>query len=80
MFLLASQMDMKFLPNFSSHVWDFKKVNTNLIRKIVKMGNWHFMLLNKAFHDQISTFTIIMMNIFTNYGAKYVRNKMPWGV
>ena len=39
MFLLASQIDMKFLPNFSSHVWDFKKVNTNLIRKIVEMGN-----------------------------------------
>ena len=44
------------------------------------MIDWHFMLLNKNVHEQVSTFTTLLMNIFSNYiPSKYitVANKDP---
>ena len=46
------------------------------------MIDWHFMLLNKNFHQQVSTFNTTMMNIFSNYiPSKYITvddKDFPW--
>ena len=37
------------------------------------MIDWHFMLLNKNVHEQVSTFNTTWMNIFSNYiPCKYI--------
>ena len=46
------------------------------------MIDWHFMLLNKNFNQQVSTFNTTMMNIFSNYiPSKYITvddKDFPW--
>ena len=46
------------------------------------MIDWHFMLLNKNFNQQVSTFNTTMMNIFSNYTpSKYITvddKDFPW--
>ena len=46
------------------------------------MIDWHFMLLNKNVHEQVSTFNTTLMNIFSNYiPNKYITvddKDPPW--
>ena len=62
--------------------WDFKRANIDSIRKAIKMIDWHFMLLNKNVHEQVSTFNTTLMNIFSNYiPNKYITvddKDPPW--
>ena len=62
--------------------WDFKRANTDSIRKAIKMIDWHFMLLNKNVHEQVSTFNTTLMDIFSNYiPNKYITvddKDPPW--
>ena len=61
------KLDLKIVypSSYQRRVWDFKKANIDSIRKAIKMIDWHFMLLNKNFNEQVSTFNITLMNIFS---------------
>ena len=37
------------------------------------MIDWHFMLLNKNVHEQVSTFNTTWMNIFSNYSQTILK-------
>ena len=62
-------MDLKtvYPPPYQRRVSDFKRANIDSIRKAIKMIDWHFMLLNKNVHEQVSTFNTTLMDIFSNY-------------
>ena len=46
------------------------------------MIDWHFMILNKNIHEQVSTFNTTLMNIISNYTpSKYITvddKDHPW--
>ena len=69
-------------PPYQKCIWDFKRANTDSIRKAVKMVDWHFMFMNKTVHEQVTAFNTILMNIFSNYiPNKYIiidDKDLPW--
>ena len=82
--IVYCKLDLKIVypPPYQRHVWDFKRANIDSIRKAIKMIDWHFMLLNKNVHEQVSTFNTTLINIFSNYiPNKYITvdDKDPHG-
>ena len=67
--IMYCKLDLKlaYPPPYQRHVWDFKRANIDLIRKAVKMVDWHFMFMNKTVHEQVTVFNTILINIFSNY-------------
>ena len=67
--IVYCKLDLKIVypPPYQRHVWDFKSTNIDLIRKAVKMVDWHFMFMNKTVHEQVTAFNTILMNIFSYY-------------
>ena len=67
--IVYCKLDLKtcYPSLYQRHVWDFKRSNTDSIRKTIKMVDWHFMLMNKTVHEQVTTFNTILRNIFSNY-------------
>ena len=67
--IVYCKLDLKiaYPPPYQRCVWYFKRANIDSIRKAIKMIDWHFMLLNKNVHEQVSTFKTTLMNIFSNY-------------
>ena len=82
--IVYCKLDLKIVypPPYQRHVWDFKRANIDSIRKAIKMIDWHFMLLNKNVHEQVSTFNTTLMDIFSNYiPNKYITvddKNPPW--
>ena len=82
--IVYCKLDLKIVypPPYQRHVWDFKRANIDSIRKAIKMIDWHFMLLNKNVHEQVSTFNTTLMDIFSNYiPNKYITvddKTPPW--
>ena len=75
-------LKIAYPPPYQRRVWDFKRANTDSIRKAIKMIDWHFMILNKNIHEQVSTFNTTLMNIISNYTpSKYITvddKDHPW--
>ena len=67
--IVYCKLDLKIVypPPYQRCAWDFKRANIDSIRKAIKMIDWHFMLLNKNVHEQVSTFNTTLMDIFSNY-------------
>ena len=67
--IVYCKLDLKIVypPPYQRCAWDFKRANIDSIRKAIKMIDWHFMLLNKNVHKQVSTFNTTLMDIFSNY-------------
>ena len=77
-------MNLKIIdpPPYQRLVWDFKRANTDSIRKAIKMVDWHFMFLNKTVHEQVSVFNNVLFDILFNYiPHKYISiddRDPPW--
>ena len=82
--IVYCKLDLKIVypPSYQRLVWDFERANIDSIRKAIKMIDWHFMLLNKNVHEQVSTFNTTLIDIFSNYiPNKYITvddKNPPW--
>ena len=48
-------------------MWDYKKADTNSIRKALKQVNWEFLFQNKSVHEQVCILNKTLLNVFANY-------------
>ena len=48
-------------------MWDYKKADTNSIRKALKQVNWDFLFQNKSVHEQVRILNKTLLNVFANY-------------
>ena len=75
-------LKIAYPPPYQRLVWDFKRANTDSVRKAIKIVDWHFMFLNKTVHEQVSVFNNELFNILFNYMPhKYITNDgkdPPW--
>ena len=67
--IIYCKLNLKIVypPPCQRLVWDFKRANTDSIRKAIKMVDWHFIFLNKTVHEQVSVFNDVLFNILSNY-------------
>ena len=74
-------------------VWDYNRANVEGIKKSIEAVNWEKMFNNKSVHKQVSIFTEILMNSFSNFTPNklvtfhgrdppwmndYVKSKIKW--
>ena len=57
---------MQFIAvkKFYLSVWDYKKSDTNSIRRALKQVNWEFLFQNKSVHEQVLIFNKTLLNLF----------------
>ena len=48
-------------------VWDYKKADTNSIRKALKQVDWEFLFQNKNVHEQVLILNKALLNVFSNH-------------
>ena len=67
--IIYCKMDLRFVysASYQRLIWDFKRANTDSIRKAIKMVDWLFMFLNKTVHEQVSVCNNKLFNILSNY-------------
>ena len=73
--IIYCKLNLKIVyrPPHQRLVWDFKRPNTDSIRKGIKMADWHCMFLNNIVHEQVSVFDNVLFNILSNYTPhKYI--------
>ena len=60
---------MQFIAvkKFYLSVWDYKKSDTNSIRRALKQVNWEFLFQNKSVHEQVLIFNKTLLNFFSHY-------------
>ena len=46
-------LKIEYTPPYEHLVWDYKKADTNCIRKALKQVNWEFLYQNKNVHEQV---------------------------
>ena len=54
-------------------VWDYKKADTNSIRKAFKQVNWEFLFQNKNVPEQVLTLNETLFDVFSSFTP----NKIP---
>ena len=48
-------------------MWDYKKADTNSIRRAVKQVNWESLFQNKSVHEQVLILNKTLLDVFSNY-------------
>ena len=54
-------------PPYEHLVWDYKKADSNSIRKALKQINWELLFHNKYVHKQVLILNETFLNVFSNY-------------
>ena len=75
MYCKLLNLEIVYPPLYQRLAWDFKRANTDSIRKAIKMVDWHFMFLNKTVHEQISVLNNVLFNSLSNYISHKYDNK-----
>ena len=57
----------EYPPPYERLVWNYKKADTNSIRKALKQVNWEFLFQNKSVHEQVLILNKTLLNVFANY-------------
>ena len=66
-YLLQTYLNIEYLPPYEHFVWDYNRANVGGIRNSIESVNWEVIFNNKSVHKQVSIFTEILMNIFSNF-------------
>ena len=73
-------LKIEYPPPYERLVWDYKKVDTNSIRKALKQVNWEFQ--NKSVHEQVCILNKTLLNVFANYVSNKIftfnEKDPPW--
>ena len=83
----------KYPPRYERLVWNYKKANTENIRKSLESVNWKTLFNNKTVNKQVSILNETIINIFSNFVPNkratfndsdppwmndYIKNKIKW--
>ena len=60
-------LKIEYPPPYERLVWDYKKADTNSIRRAVKQVNWESLFQNKSVHEQVLILNKTLLNVFSNY-------------
>ena len=60
-------LKIEYPPLYERIVWDYKKVNTQLLNRTIETFNWEKLLENKNVNEQLYLFNKTMLNIFHNF-------------
>ena len=84
---------IEYPPPYERLVWDYKKANTENIKKSLESVNWETLFDNKSVNTQVCIFSETIMNIFANFVRSklvtfddsdppwmndFIRNKIKW--
>ena len=73
-------LKIEYPPPYERLVWDYKKADTNSIRRAVKQVNWESLFQNKSVHEQVLILNKTLLNVFSNYVPNKIvtfNNKNP---
>ena len=63
-------------------MWDYKKADSNSIRKALKQVNGELLFHNKYVHKQVVILNETLLNVFSNYVPNKIvtfnHNDLPW--
>ena len=86
-------LNIKFPPPYECLVWDYKKANTEKIKKTIEQVQWKNIFNHKNPHHQVNIFSKTIINMFSNFVpnilvicdfrdpswmSKFVKNKIKW--
>ena len=60
-------LNISYPPPYQRLVWDYKKADSNNIRKALDSGNWERLFDQKAINAQVTAFNETILNVFRNY-------------
>ena len=84
---------IEYPPPYERLVWDYKKANTENIKKSLESVNWETLFDNKSVNTQVCIISETIMNIFSNFVRSklvtfddsdppwmndFIRNKIKW--
>ena len=86
-------LSIKYPPSYECLVWNYKKANTESIRKSLESVNWKTLFNNKTVNKQVSVLNETIINNFSNFVPNkrvtfddgdpcwmndYIKNKVKW--
>ena len=86
-------LNIDYPPPYERLVWNYKKANTESIKKSLESVNWKTLFNNKTVNKQVSIFNETIINIFSNFVpnklvtfddsdppwmSDFIKNKIKW--
>ena len=75
-------LQIEYPPPYECSVWDYKKADTNSIKKALKQVNCKFLFQNKNVHEQVLILNKTLLNVFSNYVSNKIftisDKDLPW--
>ena len=60
-------LNISYPPPYQRLIWDYKKADSEKIRKALDLVNWERLFSNKDINTQVSIFNETILNVFSNY-------------
>ena len=65
--IIKLNLSIEYPSPYEHLVWDYNRANIENIKKFIESVNWEAMFNNKSVHKQVSIFSEILMNMFSNF-------------
>ena len=60
-------LNITYSPPYKRLIWDYKKADSEKIRKALDWVNWERLFNNKDVNTQVSILNVTVLNVFRNY-------------